>query len=55
MEDLTLWAILVRPHAACTGNFFIDEEVLRQEGVTDFGRYAVDPSVEPMIDFFLEP
>jgi citronellol/citronellal dehydrogenase len=48
-------AILVRPHAECTGNFFVDEEVLRAEGVTDFTRYAVDPSVEPMLDFFLEP
>jgi citronellol/citronellal dehydrogenase len=47
-------AILVRPHADCTGNFFVDEDVLRAEGVTDFGRYAVDPSVEPMLDFFLE-
>jgi citronellol/citronellal dehydrogenase len=48
-------AILVRPHKECTGNFFIDDEVLRVEGVTDFTRYAVDPSVEPMLDFFLDP
>jgi citronellol/citronellal dehydrogenase len=48
-------AILVRPHADCTGNFFVDEQVLRAEGVTDFGRYSVDPSVEPMLDFFLDP
>lgn len=26
--------------ADCTGNFFIDEEVLREEGVTDFAPYA---------------
>ncbi|MGH7120135.1 MAG: SDR family oxidoreductase, partial [Acetobacteraceae bacterium] len=32
-------AILKRPSRACTGNFFIDEEVLRAEGVTDFSRY----------------
>jgi citronellol/citronellal dehydrogenase len=36
-----------------TGNFCIDEEVLRDEGVTDFRRYSVDPSVEPIPDFFL--
>ena len=48
-------AILVRPHAEHTGNFYVDEEVLREEGVTDFERYAVDPSAELMIDFFLEP
>ena len=32
-------AILSRG-AECTGNFFIDEEVLREEGVTDFSAYA---------------
>ena len=26
----------------CTGNFFIDEEVLTEEGVTDFAKYAVN-------------
>jgi citronellol/citronellal dehydrogenase len=48
-------AILVRPHAECTGNFFIDDEVLAQEGVTDLSQYVVDPSIEPMLDFFLDP
>ena len=33
-------AILVRPARETTGNFFIDEEVLRAEGVTDFSKYA---------------
>ncbi len=37
-----------------TGNFYIDDEVLRAEGVTDLGRYAVDPSQELMTDLFLE-
>ena len=46
-------AILVRPATDCTGNFFIDEDVLRAEGVTDFGRYAVQPGVELMPDLFL--
>lgn len=32
-------AILNRPSRACTGNFFIDEEVLRAEGITDFSAY----------------
>jgi citronellol/citronellal dehydrogenase len=47
-------AILTRPARECTGNFFVDEDVLRAEGVTDFRPYAVDPSVEPMVDFFLD-
>jgi len=46
--------ILTQPSRRCTGNFFIDEDVLRQVGVTDFTRYAVDPSVgELMPDLFV--
>ena len=37
------YAIFVRDSRKCTGNFFIDEAVLREEGVTDFTHYAVDP------------
>ncbi|GAA2098427.1 NAD(P)-dependent oxidoreductase [Brevibacterium salitolerans] len=33
------WAILTRDPAACTGRFLIDEDVLREEGVTDFSGY----------------
>ncbi|HET9553334.1 MAG TPA: NAD(P)-dependent oxidoreductase [Anaeromyxobacteraceae bacterium] len=46
-------AILKRDSRGCTGNFFIDEEVLRAEGVTDFGRYAVQPGEELAPDLFL--
>jgi citronellol/citronellal dehydrogenase len=45
--------ILQRDAKACTGNFFIDEEVLRAEGVSDFGRYAVAPGTELLTDLFL--
>lgn len=38
----------------CTGNFFIDDDVLRQEGVTDFTAYRVDANVEPTPDFFVD-
>ena len=37
-----------------SGKFFIDEDVLADAGVSDFGDYAVDPSVELMTDFFLD-
>jgi len=47
-------AIFTRPARACTGNFFIDANVLREEGVEDLSSYAVDPSREAMLDFFLE-
>lgn len=45
--------ILTRPSRACTGNFFIDEDVLRDAGVTDFTGYAVDPTAELLPDFFI--
>ena len=47
------WHILNRPAAECSGNFFIDDEVLREAGVTDFDVYAVDPTAELAPDFFL--
>jgi citronellol/citronellal dehydrogenase len=46
-------AVLERPSRECSGNFLVDEDVLREEGVTDFDRYAVTPGVEPLPDFFL--
>ncbi len=37
-----------------TGNFYIDEQVLRQAGVADFDQYALDPTLTLLPDFFLE-
>lgn len=48
------FAIVSKPSAECTGNFFIDEEVLRDEGVSDFSKYAVDGSQKLMTDLFLD-
>lgn len=47
-------AILKREARGCTGNFFLDEDVLREEGIADFGRYAVKPGEALMPDFFLD-
>jgi len=47
-------AILVRDPRGCTGNFFLDEDVLREAGVTDFARYAVEPGQPLMPDLFLD-
>jgi citronellol/citronellal dehydrogenase len=47
-------AILKRDSRSCTGNFFIDEDVLRGEGVTDFERYAVKKDEPLMRDLFLD-
>ncbi len=47
-------AILTSPSRETTGNFFLDEDVLRARGVSDFGRYAVNPGVPPFRDLFVE-
>jgi citronellol/citronellal dehydrogenase len=46
-------AILNRPARTCSGNFFIDDEVLASEGVQDFDKYAVSPGTPLMPDFFV--
>jgi len=45
--------ILQRPSFECSGNFFIDEDVLKSEGVTDFSHYAVNPQQKLMMDLFV--
>lgn len=46
-------AIITRDARACTGNFFIDEDVLREAGVTDFEPYACRPGVPLFTDLFV--
>ena len=47
-------AILARG-PECTGNFFIDEDVLAEEGITDLERYRADPEGgELAVDLFLD-
>lgn len=48
------YAILARDSRHCTGNFYIDDDVLRQEGVTDFDGYAYKPGAQLALDFFLD-
>ncbi len=45
--------ILRRPSRECTGHFFVDDEVLASEGITDLATYAVNPSMPLMPDFFV--
>ncbi len=45
--------ILTRGSRECTGNFFVDEDVLRDAGVADFGQYAVAPGQALCPDLFL--
>lgn len=48
------YAILSRPATECSGNFFLDEEVLASEGVADFSKYAINPGEALMPDLFLD-
>ncbi|MBL7730681.1 MAG: NAD(P)-dependent oxidoreductase [Chitinophagaceae bacterium] len=45
--------ILSKPSAACTGNLFIDEQVLAAEGITDLDKYAVVPGGRLYNDLFV--
>lgn len=50
----TAYYILKRPSAECTGNTFIDEEVLAEEGITDLDKYAVVKGGPLYTDLFLD-
>lgn len=45
--------ILSKPSTECTGNCFIDEEVLANEGITDLDKYAIEPGGKLYTDLFL--
>lgn len=45
--------ILKRDSRACSGNFFIDDEVLLAEGISDLDQYAVTPGAKLAPDFFI--
>lgn len=47
-------AILRQDSRLCTGNFFLDEDVLRGTGVTDFEKYAVKAGEPLLKDLFLD-
>lgn len=48
------YLLLTRDSRSATGKFYIDEEVLRAAGVTDFERYAVTPGAPVSADIFLD-
>ena len=47
------YTILCKDSRTCTGNYFVDEDLLRSEGITDFSKYAQVHNNELMPDFFL--
>jgi len=51
----TAYIILNRDAKTTTGNFFVDDEVLAAEGITDLEKYSVKPgTTEFLLDFFLD-
>ena len=48
------YGVVTKPSRECTGNFFIDEDVLRADGVSDFERYAVKKGEPLMRDLFVD-
>ena len=48
------YAVLKRDSSSCTGNFFLDQDVLEEDGVTDFDQYAIDPEAKLVSDFFVD-
>lgn len=49
------YVILNRASKECTGNFFVDDEVLASVGITDLEKYSVVPgTTDFLLDFFLD-
>jgi len=49
------YVILNRESKNCTGNFFVDDEVLATVGITDLEKYSVVPgTTDFLLDFFLD-
>ena len=46
--------ILQQPSAECTGNLFIDEEVMAKQGVTDLSKYSVKQGAQLYTDLFVD-
>ncbi len=46
--------LLTRASDEVTGQFFTDEQVLKEAGVTEFSKYALRPDVELIPDLFLD-
>jgi citronellol/citronellal dehydrogenase len=48
------YAVITRPSRECTGNAFLCEDVLAEEGITDMDRYSYVPGAEPQVDLFVD-
>jgi citronellol/citronellal dehydrogenase len=48
------YAVITRPSRECSGNTFLCEDVLAEQGVTDFDAYAYIPGATPQVDLFVD-
>jgi citronellol/citronellal dehydrogenase len=48
------YAVITRPSRECSGNAFLCEDVLVEEGVTDFDQYSYVPGAELAVDLFVD-
>jgi citronellol/citronellal dehydrogenase len=46
--------VLQRDPRECTGNAYIDDEVLAEAGITDLSKYQADPNSELALDLFVD-
>ena len=47
--------LVLQKESSVSGNFFIDDEVLKEAGITDLDKYAVVPGTKEFIpDFYLD-
>ncbi|HEY3020610.1 MAG TPA: NAD(P)-dependent oxidoreductase [Solirubrobacteraceae bacterium] len=47
-------AVITRPSRECTGNTFLCEDVLAEEGVTDLDRYSYVPGADLQVDLYVD-
>ena len=48
------YAVITRPSRECTGNTFLCEDVLAEDGVTDLDRYAYRPGADLQVDLYVD-
>ena len=48
------YAILTRPSRECTGNTYLCEDVLAEEGITDLSSYAYVEGADLQVDLFVD-
>jgi short chain dehydrogenase len=53
MAEAAYW-ILTQDSRQVTGRSLLAEDVLREAGIGDFSRYAMDPAITPNLDYFVE-